>query len=577
MKREKSVDKFGRLIPFVDEGIKDIKDNTYENLQKFYRKCHVGEYVHVTEKGKYLKFEFTSMFKDKYRSIGESDDENPTLRKLSYLEINKKSFMHNMNTSARYINYFIEYFDEDDELMQAYFQIMFMLRFDGGDPDDRKGKKKNKTMMMPDDFSEYMMAYFASPKIVEKVIEMVEYNIDPSLIKKTDRKYDESIQLTLEHLKAIMAVSCLHKFMIPIVSEYYSQMQDVILAEYPSDKDFYYVVFSKAIKKFDKHYNVSLYEKLFHTATTRVSKTINRDNIMWKRRSRQGVDPVVFTAKLMRDFIVDISQKTLFSQSAIIFIHVCFDRAIANELRQKDQFDFNDMKMEASDSVNEIITRFDKWSTDHSGHDQKDVIHSIVSIEDMIVRTGNEYKFEFKPFMGMSKGLKLPKKLSKTAKRTKKEMDFYRDNIPQPLTEAQLFIIYLYAASKLETTADFPQISHADIIKIIMIMKREFLMRNYSYLPFFISGKVDTSANMRVNKNKLMKEFKNHPCYPDFINEYKDTEALFNLDKLINVLKVIVSCPIKAVDYVYEDFNGKIHRPEFSCAIDEFIRFLLDI
>lgn len=575
MKKEKVIDKHGREIPFVDDGIKEINDNTYENLQKFYRKCHVGEYVHVTKDGKYLKFEFSSMLKDKYRSIGESDDENPTIRKLSYLEISKKSFMHNMNTSARYINYFIEYFDEDDELMNAYFEIMFRLRFDGA-KNDEKGKKKNKIKIPPDVFSEYMMAYFATPNIIEKVAEMVEYNIDPSLIKKTDRKYDESIQLTLDHLKTIMAVSCLHKFMIPIVSEYYSQMQDVILSEFSSDKDFYYVVFSKVIKKFDQYYNVRLFEKLYHTATTRISKTINRDSAMWNRRNRQGVDPVEFTAKLMRDFIVDISQKTLFSQSAIIFIHVCFDRAISNELRQKDQFDFSDMKMEASDSVNEKISPFDKWRTNYAGHDQKEEIRSIVSIEDIIIRTGNEFDFEFKPFIGNS-AKKGGKELSKCAKKTQKEFEFYRDNISQPLTDAQLFIIYLYIASKLGTTADFPQLDYSDIVRFIMIMKREFHKRNYSYLSLFISGKVDTSSNTRINTNKLMKEFKSHPCYEDLIDEYRDTQMLLNLDRLMIVLKVIASCPIRVVEYSFKEFNGKYGRPELYCVIDEFIQFLIAI
>lgn len=546
-----------RRIPFVDDGIKDIKDNTYDGLQQFYKRCHVGEYINITEKGKFLKFEFGKIL-DRYRTWDKEDEENETLRKLSYIEINKKSFMHNMNTSARYINYFIEYFDDDDELMLSYFNMMFMIMYSEVDLD-------------PISFAENIWAQFSTDSMTKKVIDMVEYNTDESLIKKSDRKYDESIQLTTEHLKAIMAVSCLHKFVIPIVSQYYNVKKNRLEEAGWSDKDLYFYVFSGFIPVFDSHYDISLYDKLYHTATTRVSKTENGDSTMWKRRKRLGTTPTGFTNKLMRDFLIDISQKVVFSQSAIVFIHVCFDHAISTELIQRDQFEFSDMKMEASDSVNETISRFDRWQTDKAFHNQRDRLRAMVSIEDIIIRCGDEYGFDFEKLNSKKK------KHIKEIAATRKEFEFYRDNLPQPLTEAQMYIIYLYCSAKLESTEDAKQIESDDLFKIIMIMKRDFALRNFSYLQFFISGKVDTTANRRYNKRRVEKLFSNHPCYDDFVNEYEDTSSLLNMDKVLNNLKVILSCPIKTVDYNFPGLNDKTLTPTDACVVDEFMRFLLDI
>ena len=74
---------------------------------------------------------------------------------------------------------------------------------------------------------------------------------------------------------------------------------------------------------------------------------------MWDRRKRIGTTPTSYTNELMRDFVTDISQKAIFSKSAIVFIHVCMDKAIRNTLIQPDKWDYTEMAMEASDGSEE--------------------------------------------------------------------------------------------------------------------------------------------------------------------------------------------------------------------------------
>lgn len=556
-----------RVIPKVDAGIKDrdIKNPPADVTEAWYQNAHVGKYVHmerVTRDGhsyttKRVQFEFSRMLKG-YDENMDDRGVNPVIERLSFATMNKVSFINNITNPLRYINYFIEYFDDDDELMRAYFHCMFQIMFDEIDLD-------------PQAFIEVVHAAFTTDSMIEKIVRMVEYNTDDGLVKKADRVYDESIQLTIEHLKAIMGVSCLHKFVIPIVSHYYNTRTRLLEEAHMTDKDLYYYTFTSFIPVFDDVYGICLYNKLYHTSTTRITKTTNQESGMWDRRRRIGVTPASYANELMRDFVTDISQKAVFSKSAIVFIHVCMDKAIHNTLIQPDKFEYTEMAMEASDSVNETISRYDRWQTDKSFHSQRDRIRSHVSIKESIDRFGREFGLDFKRMRSSDK------KDIKATKELREEYAYYRDNISQPMNDTQLDIIQLYYAQKIGNTEDPKVVETPNLIKIIMIMKRDFERRNYNYLPFFISGKVDVAAGKKYNKRRVEKLITSHPLYEDWIEEYQDAGDLLNKDKLYNSLKTVIACPIIVVDYEHPEMAGQLMRPVEVCVVDEIMRFFCSL
>ena len=536
-----------RTIPKVDEGLRLINghpDISYEQLQAFYANAHVGEFV--KPEGKFIRFEFGRML-DAYRYQTDDRGENEIIKKLTYANVSKQSFLNNINLTVRYINYFIEYFDDDDELMNAYLQLMFQLHL-------------SRVIIDVEDFIDAVFANIATDSMVEKVVRLVEYNTDESLVKQ-NKVYDESIQLTVEHLKAIMGVSVFHKFVIPIVSHYYTIRKQELDAKGISNADLYFQVFSSFIPLFDRHYDISLYGKLYHTATTRISKTENQESAMWKRRNRFGTTAVSFTNNLMRDYMNDISQKAIFNQSAIIFIHVCFDRAIRNELIQPDKYEMSDMKMEASDNVNESFSRFDRWAQGCTMHSEKDRLRAYVAVKDSLMRMGAEVGIDFD---NLNSDTEL-----------RDEFEYYQNNIKYPLSDTQMYIIQLYYASKLQSAEDIEMMDIMDMIKLIMIMKRDFAALNFNYLQFFISSTLNPSTNRMVSKNTVQKYVAQHPLYEDWKDEFADTFDLMKLDRIISELRVLLSTPIIVVDYTYTEFRDCEMKPQDVCVVDEFIRLLI--
>lgn len=549
-------------IPKVDEGYsKSSKpDLSTESLKSFYSRTGTEVFVKTINSGNgtYLRFEFGAAL-DKYRVNVDGSNENTIIKKLSCAKISKRGFINNLNLVVRYINYFINWFDDDDELMAAYLRMMTIIHL-------------TNVEIPVQTFIEMLYSTLATSTMVEKVISMVEYNADETLIKKTDRQYDESIQLTVEHLKAIMGLSCFHKFTIPIVNHYCALHSKEVQDMGWSDRDLYYEVFQMFIPLFDDYYDINLYEKLYHTASTRISKTENSENLMWKRRDRFGVTPTSYAHELMRDLLTDISYKMVFNISAIIFIHVCFDNAIKNELIQKDAYDMSDMEMTASDPVNERISRFDRWQIDCSQHSERDRLCAYVSIKDIIYQLGNDFDLRFYRDESSARD----RSRVSPDDDTQKEYEYYMETIAKPLSDTQLYLIHLYVSKALGDAEDGKNMDFPDIIKIIMIMKRDLRSRNYAYLPFFISGKLNPTATKARNKKNVEKLVVSNPLYEDWIGQYPDTLDQFNLDKFYGELKTCISCPIIVVEHDSE-LAGNIMTPSDIEVADEWCRFMYEI
>lgn len=552
-----------RVIPKVDDFIKDrdLKNPPMDVIENWYRSTHVGQYLHmervtdsegVTYTTKRIQFEFSRMF-DRYRENLDDRGVNPSIAKLSFASLKKISFINNIQNPLRYINYFIEYFDDDDELMWAYLNLMHQIMQKDVDFD-------------PVTFIENAHSLLTTDSMIEKVTRMVEYNADASLIKKADRAYDESIQLTVEHLKAIMGVSCLHKMIIPIVSHYYDTKSKLLAEAGMTDKELYYSVLMSYMSAFDDVYDINLHNKLYHTSTTRITKTTNQESGMWDRRKRLGTTPVSYTNDLMRDYVIDISQKAVFAKSAIVFIHVCMDKAIHNTLIQSDKYDYMDLAMEHSDSVNETMSQFDKVMRDMSHYSQLDQFRSRVSSEDAIVRFGAGLGFDFRGFY-MPEEYRIPKAV-------RQEYEHYIQNIYRPMNDTQIYFLKLYFANLVENTADCNSLEFPDIVRVLMIMKRELSAAGYTYFPFFLTGKIDVTAGKKYNKRKIERLVEAHPLYDDLREKFSDAGEYMNWDKTLNDIRTFVACPIRVIDWDHPEIEDKLMTPTELTAVDEVMRFL---
>ncbi len=514
-------------IPKVD-AIRDLNDKSFEVLHKYMLDNNIPYYLKVVNK-KYIQFSF-----------GEVLNKKDLPASLTDISINKKAFLNNITIVIRYINYFIKYFDEDHELMMAYFITMFCIM----------QKDEDGCEFGVDQLIFTLRNYFASKTMVDKIARMVEYNIDETLMKSSDRKFDESLQLTTDHLKCIMGISMLHKIIIPIISHYMKVRKGNIDI---TERQLYFRCFTSFLDAFDERFDVAFYEKIYHTATTRVSKTKTNQKLMWLRRKHMGITPISYVNKLMYDLFIEISQKAIFSKSAIIFIHVCFDQATKNELRQQDKFELRDMKMEVSDAVNEEVSKFDKLLISKTHISEKDSLRAKMIIKDTLNRLAEDNDIVFDDTI----------------------ITFYRKNLY--IDDAQVRMIYLYFAPHFGSYGVIDHIKLDDLIKMIIVMKKILKDDRYIYMPQIISGILNKDKAKRYNKKKIESFLTKHPSYEEIVDQYSMSKVYINKDKLINDIKTLISCPVSVVDYDRMDLLDQKIIINDIAAMDEIMNIIKSI
>lgn len=523
-------------------------DKTWEEYQKAYETSGIIQYLKVARGAKVVKFNFAPIFEDKIMYGADEHGENSIIKRISYAEITKKSYMNALNNILAYINYFITTEDQEDmELLTDYAFLMFTI-------------SNNEYDLNPEEFVLTLRSTLGTKSMCKKILHMVDANLDESQLKNEagTSLYDESIQLTNDHLRGIMGVSIFSRMAIPIASHYTSARKDEVKKAGMTDRDLYFAALSSFADAFDEMLDINLFNKLATTATTRISKTEGKDNLMWKRRARSGVTPTSYVFRLLIDYFTDISMKCTHDRSAIVFATVCFDRSIRNELIQQDKYEYSDMPMESSDAVNERTTKWDKWMISNHGPSERDYYRHKAIIKDCLRSSARDLKIDWDD------------------PEIKEELNFYRDNI-NSLTDNQIDLIFLYFAPRLGSYDVSKAITRKQLNQFIIIMKRELKRQNYIYLPQYITGELDPTQIRRYNKKKIEKAIVNHPSYDDLVEEFSQSGGILNIDRVFDLMKSIIATPLRIRDY-NDPNNGKMMNVLIeSVACDEFIRFLMNL
>lgn len=541
-KRKKSTD-----INRVDKIFRPT-DKSWEDYQKAYEYSGIPQYLRVARGAKVVKFNFAPVFRESAQYGADETGEPSIIKRFSYAEITKKSYLNALNNILAYINYFIYTEDQEDlELLTAYAYLMFTI-------------SNTDYELSSEAFVIALRSQLGTASMCKKILHMVNANLDESQLKNEagTSLYDESIQLTNDHLRAIMGVSIFSRMAIPIASHYVSVRKSVVRSEGLKDRDVYFAALSSFSNAFDSMLDIDLFNKLATTATTRISKTEGRDSIMWRRRARSGITPTSYVMHLLIDYFTDISMKCTHDRSAIVFATVCFDRSIRNELIQQDKYEYSDMPMESSDAVNERTTKWDKWMMSQSSPSQRDIYRHKAIIRDCLKRCARDLGIDWHD------------------SETEAEIAFYRDNISS-MTDNQLDLLFLYFAPRLGSYDISYMISRKQLNKFIIIMKRELHRQNYIYLPQYITGQLMTDQIKRYNKKKIEKAIVNHPSYDELVEEYDQVGGILTIERIFEMMKSVVATPLKIRDYLDPNNGHTMKTLIETVACDEFIRFLINL
>lgn len=237
----------------------------------------------VRQDGKVIVIEFDKIFKSE------------NLRIYNRFAIEKTNYSNQLELITKYINYFINKYDTENELLSAYLKIKRALD---------KTKKYDAEHMS--EFIDLIYEFVFTDSMVSKINQLVEDNYlddienndQDGAYKKKSQVYLESLEFKNEHIKILLKISFGIKIMTPLVF-HYAQLN---LMKIGKESDVLWTFYKKLLDLFSE--NVNIFNKLYVYVKAKVYDSRAHNTNIFMQREIMGVDEIGVIRLFTRNVLI---------------------------------------------------------------------------------------------------------------------------------------------------------------------------------------------------------------------------------------------------------------------------------
>lgn len=448
----------------------------------------------------------------------------------------KDSYISKLSLITHYINYFIKFYDEDQELLMNYLHMKFLLDVD-------------KTKYGRKEFIRLIYTSFITPSIYKKVKRMVEdnYRIDLTQTNTENIKYSESLEFTNEHAKLLLTISIIIKILIPIILHY------IVLNKDKHEIHNLSLYYKPIFDIIEEKEHVNLYGKLFNSINVKVNLSETKNKIIWDKYEVEQEDTATYTEELLdKNIIVDNIFKYLFVKNIIAFNSVIIDTQL--EFFVIKNLNIN-MREISTEKDSEGLSSLDKLEMNTIKIDESLIVLSKINIKRTI-------KY-------------IKKKLAITIEDEEKE--FYLRYLKiTPIGKALLFYFY---AKYFDGYRDLNSITLSQYVDLLILMKRALEFKGDIYLPQIVSAGISGRINSRtIHNSRLLDKIQSSESYQSLIEKkYSTLNGMGKSDVIISLLSTLINTQFTYCDYDLEDKYTKEIEIDFDKLSQEFLSFISEI
>jgi len=490
----------------------------------------------VCKPDKYLTDE-TRLFrlgkKDTFICDFEKVFPNIEKRGLNIFYIPRPAFYKKGDLICNTLNIFINYYDPDRELITCYINMKAMIDL------------SNLTYTFKSFINDIVNKMF-SESMVQKIKFFVEeqYRVDLEVSNEGDEKYKENpYQFTNKHGKILMAISTACKFIIPLISHYYSVRNDMV--EDMVMKKYLYHCFYALFPIFEEDTNI--YNKIYATVDRIIENSTYTDSGMWKRNKNKGVTPSSEKTRITKMVIQDLLYKYEFDKILINLNYVGIKRALNYTIGGKDSHDYSDINTKRTDSK---MSGLEQLEMNAARIDERDIIISSVGSKNKIKKLIKQYGVEIK----------------------EEDIKFYEENLDMSVTQTNMVLQFF--ADDFKGLENMKFIKQKDFIKLVIIMKEELHRRGFRVVPNLITGKPSNKIKGRKIGSKKLAKIKSFPRYYNLMKQYKDVSSSINEDIVVKYISTFINNPLTYVDHQNKNLLGVDIEINENLIIDETIRLI---
>jgi len=449
---------------------------------------------------------------------------------LNNFIIKKESYVKKLDHITHYINYFIKYYDKDNELLLSYLKFKFLI--------------DNKDNNIPiSTFIKLVYNILLTNTLVSKINDLVEdnYYIDLSS-DDTGKKYNETLEFTQKHAKVMMAISMAMKIMVPIMFHYLNSYGLI------KDRKYIYRFYEGLFDLFGKE--VEIYNKLWISIYSKVNVNYVRNSVIWSQREIFGTNALTHMTELLKDKIIsETFFKYEFNKNIISFNYVVLDKQLRFFL--VEPYKLNRIELSAHRDATGL-SGLDKLEMNAAKIDESTVILSDINIKKTIKRIKKKMHIDI----------------------SKEEIDYYKYNLN--ITKFQSQLVFYYYAKYFNGYRDLLLLNRTQYLKLLIMLKKRLQFQSCIYLPQIVSSNVESKLNARTIRNdKFLTKIESSAIYQHIIQDkYSSLNDIGKEDLIINLLSTLLNTTFTFVDYDNKDLLGKPIEVNQDVISDEFLNFL---
>lgn len=469
----------------------------------------------------------------KFDEIFEIDAEYA--KKLNIFIIKpKQAYYNNDDLYCPYINYFIEYYDDDNEFLMAYLRLKIMI--DRGD----------SSVYTKEVFFDDLFDLLLSDSMIAKIKRLCDDNYDLSLTsKKKEYKY-KAIEFNDKQGKILLNISMAIKLFVPIVTHY------IHISGLKSNKktdSFLGETFYKILPYFQEDNN--LFNKLYEFILSKVNKFKHSDKRHWEKVEILGSDIATETEKILMRLLVDLFYKYNFTGNIIAFNSTSTKQIVMWSF--KENFEKNLKPL--SDSRDESgLSDFDKIEMTMSKFDESFVIHGKINTTQTLKKLQKMYGVEFDD----------------------KEVSYYEKHVGVNVLQRDL-VFNLFGKYFGNVRDLYNNMSMRNYAKLIIIMKKMMSMLGFDIMQHILTGSMKVNPYLKKMPKKMVMKITNSDRYIALQDKYASTFDIISSDNgLFNNINTIIGSNVTLVDYEHIDKHGKeINiKNNVDMVIDEYLRLI---
>lgn len=448
--------------------------------------------------------------------------------------IKKDSYVKQLPEIALYINYFIKFYDTDNELLMAYLMLKHQI-------DNKKKRIKRKV------FIKMLYSVLFTESMKEKINRMVEDNYYIDLKSKNNIKYAETLEFTNEHAKIMMKISMGMKLMVPVLFHYINRNNIIKDKETPL-----FIFYEHLFYMWDD--KVDIYLKLRITVESKIKRHYSNNSVIWNQREIMGMDPLIYMDTLLKENIISETMvKYRFHKNIISFNSVVLDKQLGFFSITPYNYTMREL---TTTKDSEGLSGIDKLEMNSAKIDESLVILSSVNIKKTIKKIKKRFGIDI----------------------DKDELRFYEQH--HTINKFQVQLVGYFYAKYFGGYRDINLLTRSQYIKLMLILKKRLQYQGFIYLPMILSGNVEKLIKRTIQNQKFLEKVRNSPVYQSILQE-KFGIVVDELNKnniIINLLSILLNSHFTIVDYDYpEKLGNKIEINTPDILSDEFLNFLNQI